>query len=84
MDQHLVAVFAAALGAGAHVAQQLQDRRHVLQLRHVVQQHRLRAKQRGAQLRQRRVLGAGNLHLAFQGSATANEKFVHGLGLPLA
>ena len=81
IDHHLVGPIGAALGGRAHAAQQLQRGGHVLQLRHVGQRHRISRQQRGAQLGQRSVLGAGNGDLALEGAAAADEEFVHGCGL---
>ena len=69
-----------SLGDHTHAPQQPEHRRDVLQLRHVVQQHRLVDQQRSAQFWQGRVLGAGNRHLAGQAAAAAYQEFVHELG----
>ena len=58
VDRHLVAAGFAALGSRAHIAQQLQHRRDIMQARHIVQSNRLGRQQRCAEFGQGRVLGA--------------------------
>ncbi len=76
VDAHGAAVI--VLGADTHVADELEHGGHVLQARHIAQGDGLGRQQRGAQLGQGGILGAGDRHLAMQRSATANQEFVHG------
>ena len=52
--------------ADAHAAEQLDGGRHILQMRHVADGHRLVGQQARRQDRQRRVLGAGDAHFALE------------------
>ena len=61
------------LGLHPHVAEQLAHGGHVLQARHVEQRDRLGGQQRGAQLGQGRIFGAGNHDLAVERPTTANQ-----------
>ena len=74
--QHHVTRFI-ALGAHAHVANQLDHGRDVLQTRHVGQRHRVCRQQGGTQLGQRGVLRARNGHVAVQRTTAANQQFIH-------
>jgi hypothetical protein len=66
-----------ATGDHAHVGQQLERGGHVLQLRHIGQGHRLGAQQRGAQVGQGGVLGAGDRHFALEATTATDQEFVH-------
>jgi hypothetical protein len=68
-----------ALGAHAHVANELEHGGHVLQAGHVVQLHGLVGQQGRAQLGQGGVFGARDCDRAMQRAAAAYEQFVHGL-----
>jgi hypothetical protein len=77
VERNGVGLRLAALGLGAHVAQQLERGAHVLQARHVSQRDRIGRQQRGAEFGQRGVLGAGDDDFAFEPAAAADEEFVH-------
>ena len=76
LDQ-LVRRFAVGFGVHAHVVEQAPHGAHVVQARHVGQQHRLVGQQGGAHLGQRGVLGAGDGQLALQRPPAADQEFVH-------
>jgi hypothetical protein len=61
----------------AHLRQQRLHRPHVLQPRDVRERERLRREQRRAEDRKRRVLGAGNAHLAGERPAALDHQLVH-------
>ena len=63
--------------ARAHAAEQLDHGRDVLQVRDVADRDRAVRQQRAGQDRQRRVLGAGNAHLAVEGDAALDLQLVH-------
>ena len=71
-ESHATAL-AVRLGLHAHVADQLEHGGHVLQARHVAQSDWLGGQQRGAQLGQGRIFGAGNHDLAIELPATSNQ-----------
>ena len=58
-------------------AEQLDHGRDVVQVRNVADRHRTVGEQRARQDGQRRVLGAGNAHLAVERHAAAYLQFVH-------
>ena len=68
------------LGRHAHVADQLEHGRDVLQARHIGQRDGLGAQQSGAQLGQGRIFGTRHIERALQAVAAANFQFVHGSG----
>ena len=65
------------LGRHTHVADELEHGANVLQLRHIEQGHGLGREQCGAQLRQGGIFGTRHQHLALQGTAAADQEFVH-------
>ncbi|MNT30693.1 hypothetical protein D3C72_1665010 [compost metagenome] len=65
------------VGPGAHLAQQLEHRARVLQVRHVVDGDGIGGQQAGAQDRQRRILGARNPDLALERAVALDLEFVH-------
>ena len=66
------------LGRHAHVADQLEHGRHILQPRHIGQRDRLGTQQSGTQLGQGRVFGTRHIERTLQALAAANFQFVHG------
>ncbi len=79
VERHARAIL---LGLHAHLAQQLERGAHVLQPGNVVERDGVRAKQPGAQDRQRGVLGAGYADLASQRAIALDLEFVHVLSIP--
>ena len=69
------------LGRHAHVADQLEHGRDVLQARHIGKRDGFGAQQSGAQFGQSRVFGTCHIERALQAFAAANFQFVHGSGL---
>ena len=61
----------------AHLCQQRQHRRHVVQMRHVRNTQRFGAKDGRAQYRQSGVFCAGDTHLALERDAALDDQLVH-------
>ena len=67
-----------ALGLHAHVADQLEHGRYVLQARHVFQRHHVGRQQCGAELRQGRIFCAGDVDRSREAQAAPDQQFIHG------
>ena len=68
----------------AHLREQRFHRAHVVQHRHVGQRQRLLGQERGAEDRQRRVLGARRADLAFEAVAAFDRELIHARAPPIA
>ena len=79
VDPHHTVVV--ALDSDAHIADQLDHGRDVLQPRNILQRDRLGTQQRSAQRRQGGILGARNRHLTLQTPPATNQQLIHSLAI---